>query len=66
MAAPAKNKPFDLKQGLLEAYAVNEQVNQYLLDHLDGGRGALSRPAAKAARSPRISRTSTTRATCTS
>jgi uncharacterized damage-inducible protein DinB len=30
-----QNKELDLKKSLLEAYAVNERMNQYLLEHLD-------------------------------
>jgi uncharacterized damage-inducible protein DinB len=30
-----KARPFELKQALIEAYAVNERMNQYLLEHLD-------------------------------
>jgi uncharacterized damage-inducible protein DinB len=30
-----KARPFELKLALIEAYAVNERMNQYLLDHLD-------------------------------
>jgi uncharacterized damage-inducible protein DinB len=35
MAAAAKGKAFDLKRALVEAYAVNERMNQYLLESLD-------------------------------
>jgi uncharacterized damage-inducible protein DinB len=30
-----RNKELDLKRALLEAYAVNERMNQYLLEHVD-------------------------------
>ncbi len=35
MASPARSKPFELAHALLEAYAVNERMNQHLLAHLD-------------------------------
>jgi len=31
---PKPSVPFDLKRSLLESYAVNERINQYLLEHL--------------------------------
>jgi uncharacterized damage-inducible protein DinB len=30
-----KARPFELKQALIEAYAVNERMNQYLLENVD-------------------------------
>ena len=35
MSAAGAAKPFDLKRSVLEAYAVNERMNQFLLEHLD-------------------------------
>jgi len=32
---PKPPAPFDLKRSLLEAYAANERINQYLLENLD-------------------------------
>ena len=35
MASPRRANPFELAHALLEAYAVNERMNQHLLAHLD-------------------------------
>jgi len=32
---PKLSAPFDIKRSLLESYAVNERINQYLLENLD-------------------------------
>jgi uncharacterized damage-inducible protein DinB len=40
-------KPFDLKQALLEAYAVNERMNQHLLENLDDRAWRAAPPGGK-------------------
>jgi len=47
MPARAQAQALDLKQALLEAYAVNERINQYLLEHLDDAAWNAAPPGGK-------------------
>jgi uncharacterized damage-inducible protein DinB len=42
-----KVRAFDLKQALIEAYAVNERMNQYLLENVDDRAWRAAPPGGK-------------------
>ena len=44
---PKRSVPFDLKRSLLESYAVNERINQYLLENLDAAVWNANPPGGK-------------------
>jgi uncharacterized damage-inducible protein DinB len=44
---PKPSAPCDLKQSLLESYAVNERINQYLLENLDADAWRAEPPGGK-------------------
>src|SRR5579863_4767112 len=44
---PKSSAPLDLKQSLLESYAVNERMNQYLLENLDDAAWNADPPGGK-------------------
>lgn len=44
---PKPSAPFDLKHCLLESYAVNERINQYLLESLDEAAWTAEPPGGK-------------------
>jgi uncharacterized damage-inducible protein DinB len=44
---PKSSAPLDLKRSLLESYAVNERINQYLLENLDDAAWNAAPPEGK-------------------
>jgi len=44
---PKSSAPFDLKRSFLESYAVNERINQYLLENLDDAAWNAEPPGGK-------------------
>ena len=47
MTATEKAKSLDMKQALLQSYAVNERINQYLLENLDAAAWTADPPGGK-------------------
>src|SRR5579871_620274 len=44
---PKSSAPFDLKPALLDSYAVNERINQYLIENLDDAAWHAAPPGGK-------------------